>query len=80
MSPSKWGLITLGAGIAVILLSMVFGGWGPCGPGGPFGIVLYLVGLPAIPIGIILCLAAGIRARTGRPSATPMSAQNPNRQ
>jgi hypothetical protein len=56
----KSGLVAGGAGFAAICITVLNGGFGPCG--NDIGLYAYLAAFFCLPAGLIMCVAAGIVA------------------
>ena len=62
---SVYGVLSLLMGIGAFALTFA-SGFGPCGPAGPFGLPLMVLGFLALPAGLLMLVRAGWHALFAR--------------
>jgi hypothetical protein len=58
---AKTSLLTILGGCALTWAGMAIGGFGPCGPSSPFGLILPAVGILLLLAGLLLALWSSLR-------------------
>lgn len=68
MTLMRAGVYSAGGGLALLILSMATGNFGPCGPSNEWALVPFFVGVAGIPIGLVLMLVSGVAKLFGNRS------------